>query len=116
MIDYATWRAIRDGFAQHLGARQSDGAMPSRTCARSSPWPISTGPRRSTGQWRMPWLSRRNSHEYIAHLIRARARQWPQPSALVLMPYQDVLERELPPADWSPYAIPEAEGDDYDRG
>jgi len=54
------------------------------------------------------------SSEYIAHLIQARARQLPQPSALVLMRHQDVLELELPPADLSPYAIPGEEGDGHD--
>jgi len=53
------------------------------------------------------------SSEYIAHLIQARARQLPQPSALVLMRRQDVLELDLPPADLSPYAIPgEEDGDE----
>jgi transposase len=55
------------------------------------------------------------SSEYIAHLIQARARQLPQPSALVLMRHQDVLELELPAADLSPYAIPDEEGDGHDR-
>ena len=54
------------------------------------------------------------SSEYIAHLIQARARQLPQPSALVLMRHQDVLELELPPADLSPYAIRGEEGDGHD--
>jgi hypothetical protein len=51
------------------------------------------------------------SSEYIAHLIQARGRQLPQPSALVLMRRQDVLELDLPPADLSLYAIPGEEGD-----
>jgi hypothetical protein len=51
------------------------------------------------------------SSEYIAHLIQARGRPLPQPSALVLMRRQDVLELDLPPADLSLYAIPGAEGD-----
>jgi hypothetical protein len=55
------------------------------------------------------------SSEYIAHLIQARARRLPQPSALVLMRHRDVLELELPPADLSPYAIPGEEGDGHDR-
>ena len=63
----------------------------------------------------MPSTSRRNSHEYIAHLIHARGRQLPQPSALVLMRRQDVLELDLPPADLSLYAIPGEGGDSHDR-
>jgi hypothetical protein len=59
----------------------------------------------------MPSTSRRNSREYIAHLIQARGRPLPQPSALVLMRRQDVLELDLPPADLSLYAIPGEEGD-----
>jgi transposase len=55
------------------------------------------------------------SSEYVAHLIQARTRQLPQPSALVLMRRQDLLELELPPADLSPYAIPDTEGDGHDR-
>ena len=55
------------------------------------------------------------SSEYIAHLIQARARQLPQPSALVLMRRQDLLDLELPPADLSPYAIPGEEDDGHDR-
>ena len=51
------------------------------------------------------------SSEYIAHLIQARGRPLPQPSALVLMRRQDVLELDLPPADLSLYAIPGEEGD-----
>ena len=43
------------------------------------------------------------SSEYIAHLIQARGRQLPQPSPLVLLRRQDVLDLELPPADLSPY-------------
>lgn len=43
------------------------------------------------------------SSEYIAHLIEARGRQLPEPSPLVLMRRQDVLELELPPADLSAY-------------
>jgi hypothetical protein len=54
------------------------------------------------------------SSEYLAHLIQARARPLPQPSALVLMRHQDVLELELPAADLSPYAIPDEEGDGHD--
>jgi transposase len=45
------------------------------------------------------------SSEYIAHLIQARGRQLPQPSPLVLMRRQDVLDLELPPPDLSPYGI-----------
>ena len=43
------------------------------------------------------------SSEYIAHLIQARSRQLPEPSPLVLMRRQDVLEIDLPPADLSAY-------------
>ncbi len=43
------------------------------------------------------------SSEYIAHLIQARSRELPEPSALVLMRRQDVLEIDLPPADLSAY-------------
>ena len=43
------------------------------------------------------------SSEYIAHLIDARARQLPEPSPMVLMRRQDVLDIELPPADLSAY-------------
>jgi transposase len=43
------------------------------------------------------------SSEYIAHLIQARGRQLPEPSPLVLLRRQDVLELELPPPDLSPY-------------
>jgi len=43
------------------------------------------------------------SSEYIAHLIDARTRQLPEPSPLVLMRRQDVLDLELPPADLSAY-------------
>jgi transposase len=43
------------------------------------------------------------SSEYIAHLINARTRQLPDPSPLVLMRRQDVLDLELPPADLSAY-------------
>ena len=43
------------------------------------------------------------SSEYIAHLIEARGRQLPEPSPLVLMRRQDVLDLELPPADLSAY-------------
>jgi hypothetical protein len=43
------------------------------------------------------------SSESIAHLIQARGRQLPQPSALVLLRRQDVLDLELPPPDLSPY-------------
>ena len=46
------------------------------------------------------------SSEYIAHLIEARRRQLPEPSPLVLMRRQDVLELELPPADLSAYDTP----------
>jgi transposase len=46
------------------------------------------------------------SSEYIAHLIDARGRQLPEPSPLVLMRRQDVLELELPPADLSAYPDP----------
>jgi len=49
------------------------------------------------------------SSEYIAHLIHARTRQLPEPSPLVLMRRQDVLELELPPADLSAY--PDIVGD-----
>lgn len=55
------------------------------------------------------------SSEDIAHLIQARGRQLPQPSALVLMRRQDVLALDLPPADLSLYAIPGEEGDRHDR-
>jgi len=55
------------------------------------------------------------SSEYIAHLIQARGRQLPQPSALVLIRRQDVLELDLPPADLSPYAIPGEKDDGHDR-
>ena len=41
------------------------------------------------------------SSEYIAHLIQARGRQLPEPSPLVLMRRQDVLDLELPPPDLS---------------
>lgn len=41
--------------------------------------------------------------EYIAHLIQARIRQLPEPSPLVLMRQQDVLEIDLPEADLSAY-------------
>ena len=43
------------------------------------------------------------SSEYIAHLINARTRQLPEPSPLVLMRRQDVLEIDLPDADLSAY-------------
>jgi hypothetical protein len=43
------------------------------------------------------------SSEYIAHLINARTRQLPDPSPLVLMRRQEVLDLELPPADLSAY-------------
>ncbi len=43
------------------------------------------------------------SSEYIAHLIDARRRQLPEPSPLLLMRRQDLLELELPPADLSAY-------------
>jgi len=43
------------------------------------------------------------SSEYIAHLIQARGRQLPDPSPLVLMRRQDVLEIDLPAADLSAY-------------
>ena len=45
------------------------------------------------------------SSEYIAHLIEARGRQLPEPSPLVLMRRQDVLDLELPPADLSAYGV-----------
>lgn len=57
------------------------------------------------------------SSEYIAHLIEARGRQLPEPSPLVLMRRQDVLELELPPADLSVYDTRSDEshrGDDHD--
>jgi transposase len=44
------------------------------------------------------------SSEYVAHLIEARSRQLPQASPLTLMRRQDVLELELPPADFSAYS------------
>ena len=44
------------------------------------------------------------SSEYIAHLIDARGRKLPEPSPLLLMRHQDLLELELPPADMSAYA------------
>ena len=56
------------------------------------------------------------SSEYIAHLIEARGRQLPEPSPLVLLRRQDVLDLELPPADLSAYPdIPNAldGGDDH---
>ena len=53
------------------------------------------------------------SSEYIAHLIEARGRQLPEPSPLVLMRRQDVLELELPPPDLSAYAI---KGEEIDPG
>jgi transposase len=53
------------------------------------------------------------SSEYIAHLIEARGRQLPEPSPLVLMRRQDVLELELPPADLSVYDTP---GDESNPG
>lgn len=43
------------------------------------------------------------SSEYIEHLIQARTRQLPEPSPLVLMRRQDVLEIDLPEADLSAY-------------
>lgn len=43
------------------------------------------------------------SSEYIDHLIQARTRQLPEPSPLVLMRRQDVLEIDLPEADLSAY-------------
>ena len=43
------------------------------------------------------------SSEYIAHLIDARRRQLPEPSPLMLMRRQDLLDLELPPADLSAY-------------
>ena len=43
------------------------------------------------------------SSEYIAHLINARIRQLPEPSPLVLMRRQDVLDIDLPPADLAAY-------------
>ena len=49
------------------------------------------------------------SSEYIAHLIEARGRQLPEPSPLMLMRRQDVLDLELPPADLSAYSDPETE-------
>lgn len=53
------------------------------------------------------------SSEYIAHLIEARGRQLPEPSPLVLLRRQDVLELELPPADLSVYDTP---GDESNPG
>ena len=47
------------------------------------------------------------SSEYIAHLIQARGRQLPQPSPLVLLRRQDVLDLELPPPDLSLYGTEE---------
>jgi transposase len=55
------------------------------------------------------------SSEYIAHLIEARGRQLPEPSPLVLMRRQDVLELELPPADLSVYDTPSGESHPGDR-
>jgi hypothetical protein len=54
------------------------------------------------------------SSEYITHRIQARGRQLPQPSALVLLRRQDVLDLELPPPDLSPYGAIDnaAEGGD----
>jgi len=56
------------------------------------------------------------SSEYIAHLIDARGRQLPEPSPLLLMRRQDMLDLELPPADLSAYpdlpAEPEAGNDE----
>lgn len=43
------------------------------------------------------------SSEYVAHLIDARGRQLPEPSPLLLMRRQDLLDLELPPADLSAY-------------
>lgn len=43
------------------------------------------------------------SSEYIDHLIQARGRQLPEPSPLLLMRRQDMLDLELPPADLSAY-------------
>jgi hypothetical protein len=53
------------------------------------------------------------SSEYIAHLIEARGRQLPEPSPLVLMRRQDVLDLELPPADLSAH---DARGEEIDPG
>lgn len=52
------------------------------------------------------------SSEYIAHLIQARARQLPEPSPLVLMRRQDVLEIDLPAADLSAYGNADETTDD----
>jgi hypothetical protein len=60
------------------------------------------------------------SSEYIAHLIDARGRRLPEPSPLLLMRRQDMLDLELPPADLSAYSDLPAhspasdEGDDHD--
>ena len=52
------------------------------------------------------------SSEYITHLIQARSRQLPEPSPLVLMRRQDVLDLDLPPADLSAYARAHTMADD----
>jgi transposase len=60
------------------------------------------------------------SSEYIAHLIDARGRRLPEPSPLLLMRRQDMLDLELPPADLSAYSDLPAhsaasdEGNDHD--
>ena len=60
------------------------------------------------------------SSEYIAHLIDARGRQLPEPSPLLLMRRQDMLDLELPPADLSAYpdlpshSVESDEGNDHD--
>ena len=54
------------------------------------------------------------SSEYVAHLIQARTRQLPEPSPLVLMRRQDVLDLELPPADLSAYPDVAADIDQRD--
>lgn len=54
------------------------------------------------------------SSEYVAHLINARTRTLPEPSPLVLMRRQDVLDLELPPADLSAYPDIAADIDQID--
>ena len=43
------------------------------------------------------------SSDYVAHVIQVHQRQLPEPSPLVLMRRQDVLDLDLPPPDLSPY-------------
>lgn len=53
------------------------------------------------------------SSEYIAHLINARIRRLPEPSPLMLMRRQDVLDLDLPAADLSAYEAAGPTNDDF---